>query len=666
MKIYIDIKDSRWKNHKIDFVKIANAAYMHGTLRMTHNAEISIILTDDSEIRKLNKKYRGIDKATNVLSFETGDPELLGDIYISYDTVMKELGVSSEKLGVDCSCFKARVLSQALLTPHSSLLTPNFIEHTAHMVVHGVLHLLGYDHLDDKKANKMEKLESKVMKKLGYDDPYFKTRTTNHEPRFGWLKLLLAGLIASFGFAPFYLWPLTVVGLGAAYLIAPVENKFWKSYGRGFWFGAGYGVAMFWWVLHSIFVDAEMAARFWPFALPGLIGIAIGGGIVFGLPFAILGKSNVKGFARPVAFAGAITLVLFLREFALTGFPWNPLANIMMPYPVIANSMSLWGALGLTFVLAGIIAAGAELITWKKEARPLFLFVPLLIVGALYGSVNILNSNAKYSFQQKIRIVQPSLAQSEKLDEELAEKKMADLIALSKSPEEFDIVIWPETASPFFVLSEKFDAAREIGKPVIAGAMSYKQGKFFNSMIVADKEGAIKKIYHKSHLVPFGEYDPSGFVPVLGNLTPGGGPEVIDSGAGFSFAPAICYEIIFSDSLTSVGSNPNVIINITNDTWFGLTPGPYQHLDMTRRYAIESGLPVIRANFSGISAFIDPAGKVIKSMPIGEQGVLDGQIYGAAHVTPYRKLGINLWFAIIMIFSMSVVLISKYARRKKD
>ena len=112
------------------------------------------------------------------------------------------------------------------------------------------------------------------------------------------------------------------------------------------------------------------------------------------------------------------------------------------------------------------------------------------------------------------------------------------------------------------------------------------------------------------------------------------------------------------------GALPNAIINITNDNWFGTTPGVYQHLDMVRRYAIESGVPVVRANYSGISAFVSSDGNVISMLPVGQTGSLDGFVWGT-HFTPYRMVGRNLWMAFILMFSIFVS-ISISLFQKKD
>ena len=136
------------------------------------------------------------------------------------------------------------------------------------------------------------------------------------------------------------------------------------------------------------------------------------------------------------------------------------------------------------------------------------------------------------------------------------------------------------------------------------------------------------------------------------------------NGNDFSFAPAICYEIIFSDSVVPKDTAPDAIINITNDTWFGRTPGIYQHLDMVRRYAIEAGLPIVRANYSGISAFIKSDGTIASMIPIGRAGYADAVVSGA-HETLYRSIGRDGWLIIILAFSCLCVLTMYWVKMRK-
>lgn len=669
MRVYVNYDDKRWKKLDIDFTKIAQAVVGNA-----HNkSEVSIILTNDKEIRKLNKKYRKIDKPTNVLSFELGDDILLGDIYISFDTVKKE----SEQFGVTMQ------------------------EHTAHMVVHGVLHLLGYDHIKDEDAVVMENKEIKILKKMGVKNPYvhesgvyrdfeccpgerFLSRLRRFKIRknsvWQYLILFILGGVASLGFAPYYMWWATILGIAGAYklVVSLEDDNIWKSLLHVFPFSAAYAMSMFWWVLHSIYVVPELTNQFAVWTIPGLIGIGLLGGVVFAIPFIVISRIRTNPPYRPFLFALSWTVVLWLREWFLTGFPWNPIANITMVSPALSNSMSLWGALGLTFVIVGLIAAMIEVICNRKNRfswMTLGGFFALLLIGGLFGRENIYKAQENTNVSPIIRIVQPATSAEQKATHSRAEalknaeQNIKNLISLSNAPEKVDITIFPETAYPFVVLDEDaFPLADVLQTNVISGASYYSKGKMYNSMVVASQNGQINKIYNKSHLVPFGEYRPLGdIIPTPGQLSKGNGPELITmflNDRQFIFAPAICYEIIFSDSLLPKGNmHIDAIINITNDTWFGNTPGTYQHLDMVRRYAIESGLPVVRSNYSGISAFVASDGSIESLLPVGEAGYIDGMVTGA-HKTPYRLIGRDGWMLIIFAFACCAMLVIRKCKGK--
>ena len=643
MKVIVNYNDSRWEKYKIDFEKIVYAAVES----VRRDSEISVVLTNDTEIHALNKQYRGMDRPTNVLSFETGDDVLLGDIYISFDTVMAESKNDGKK----------------------------FENHVAHMVVHGVLHLLGYDHLDDVTATEMESLEIKILKTLKINNPYSEEVPMKRKKIIPYLLYSICGAIATFGFAPFNIWWATVIGIGGAYYLSvrdlnrDVRGGFWSSLFGVLPFSAIYALGMFWWVVNSIYVVPELAAQFAIFTVPALIGVALAGGIVFAIPFVLIRCMWANPVHRAFLFASAWTLVLWLREWLLTGFPWNPIANITMQYPMISNSMSIWGALGLTFIIIGLIASFVEIIKNQKQKNifiPFVIFLVLFIMGTIFGYRNIQNFTNSES-NMVIRIIQPAKSADDKATHSRAqaiinaENNVKNLIQLSQDvTQKADIIIFPETTYPYLIVDDDLPIAKELNTNVIIGAMSYNDKKFYNSLVVANKSGKIDKVYSKSHLVPFGEYRPFGdIIPTPGQLTSGHGPEVIKLNLNdndFFFTPAICYEIIFTDSLISRNAKhlPHAIINITNDTWFGKTPGTYQHLDMVRRYAIESGLPIIRANYSGISAFIDADGTVMSQLPIGEAGALNGTIRDS-RITAYRTIGRDWWMIIILLFSIVCV-----------
>ena len=491
------------------------------------------------------------------------------------------------------------------------------------------------------------------------------------------------GIVASFGFAPFRLWMLSLIGIGGMYCLATKPHRktnFFKSWLVTSPFGAFYGIAMFWWVLHSIYVIPELAKQFAVWTIPALIGIGLICGIILSLPFAVVRYVSRKPANRAILFATVWALVLWLREWIFTGFPWNPISNITMPLPMVINSTALWGAIGLSFVIIGIIASFVELVRNTKSKSCFVVFVMYLVLfvsGCVYGLYNMRKSVMPNTENiPMIRIVQPAksavykMPKSRQEAQEIAEQKVKDLISWATEDKTVspDLIVYPETAYPYIVVDNKFPLSRILNTNVIMGANSYSDGKMYNSLVVADKNGVVNHVYSKSHLVPFGEYRPFGdIIPTPGQLSAGSGKEIITINTqygDFVVSPAICYEIIFSNSLIPDGVTPNAIINITNDTWFGFTPGVYQHLDMVRRYAIESGVPIIRANYSGISAFVAPDGNVESELSVGQTGSLDGFVWGA-HKTLYRTIGCNIWMMIILLFS-TIVSISISVFQKKD
>jgi apolipoprotein N-acyltransferase len=485
------------------------------------------------------------------------------------------------------------------------------------------------------------------------------------------------------GFAPFNLWWATVLGIGGAYLLSLKSLhgiSGWRKFWRVFPFGFVYAIAMFWWVLNSIYVVPELANQFAIWTLPGIVGIGIVGGIIFVPPFLAISSIRLNPACRPFLFAPVWTLVLWLREWLFTGFPWNPIANISLQNLYVANSMSLYGALGLTFVIVGIIAAVCEIIKNHRMGLNWFVLLCFLMfgaVGVLYGNRNIhlIQNTCDALPRPIIRIVQPAQSAAQKATHsraaalQNANHNVNVMTEIASAEGEYDLVVFPETAYPFVIMpGDIISMARVLDKPMVIGANYFDDGKLYNSMLMVNPDATVSGVYSKSHLVPFGEYRPFGdLIPTPGQLTAGDGSEIITmnlSGKKFIFSPAICYEVIFSDSLVPRGKIPNAIVNITNDNWFGKTPGTYQHLDMVRRYAIESGVPIVRSDYSGISAFVAADGNVEASIPIGVAGHIDGTVCGA-HRTAYRKFGRDMWMIIILVVScLGTIWIAGVTRKK--
>ncbi len=204
--------------------------------------------------------------------------------------------------------------------------------------------------------------------------------------------------------------------------------------------------------------------------------------------------------------------------------------------------------------------------------------------------------------------------------------------------------------------------------PMPADAQDGELPPIFNSIYVIDDSGEILDAYDKVHLVPFGEY-----VPFAGLLRRLGLREMITLPGGFSAgtqrralpvpgaplaAPLVCYEVIFPGAVLPPGTRPGWIINLTDDAWFGDTPGPHQHFLQARLRAVEEGLPLVRSANSGISAIVDPHGRVVASLGLGRTGVVDGDLPAALPPTPYAQFG-DLLFAVLLVAAAASALLTK-------
>jgi apolipoprotein N-acyltransferase len=268
-----------------------------------------------------------------------------------------------------------------------------------------------------------------------------------------------------------------------------------------------------------------------------------------------------------------------------------------------------------------------------------------------------------------LRLMQPNLQQDEKFNYSAKPAVMRRYLALSEraaGPDSAGLrgvthLIWPESAFPFF-LTREADALAQIAALLPPGTVLITGGvrpadaapgapitRAYNSVYVVDHDGSILSVYDKVHLVPFGEYLPfQGFLErlglmqltkVRGGFLAGDRGRVLPVPGAPGFLPLICYEIIFPGSAVPAGDRPGWLVNLTNDGWFGFSPGPYQHFQQARVRAIEEGLPLVRAANTGISAVVDPLGRVIKSLPLGTEGVLDAALPQRLEPTLYARIG---------------------------
>ena len=361
-----------------------------------------------------------------------------------------------------------------------------------------------------------------------------------------------------------------------------------------------------------------------------------------------------------------------MRSNLFTGFPWVLLGLAFIDTPV-SQTLSVFGPYWLTFIIIFLC-----------------FVIPIGYTGLLISILGfcLLNfygifryDNVKYEeLNKQFRIIQPNISQKNKWRKDLADIHFSKLILLSKKKSEnVDILIWPETSVPFFLEYKKnFHniISDNISKPIILGARRYNKDSndLYNSVYFLNENGKIEQIYDKRHLVPFGEFIP--FINFINIFVDTG----IDNNGitGFSvgqstneiaiddktkIAVFICYESIFSREIDTNIINSDLIIHITNDAWFGSYNGPQQHLIQIRARAIEQGLSVLRSANTGISALIDPYGRIIKKIPLNIEGYLDVMIPQKLDKTVYSKFEAKNWnISLICLFALLYFLC--FIRRK--
>ncbi|HVV92451.1 MAG TPA: apolipoprotein N-acyltransferase [Hyphomicrobiales bacterium] len=420
----------------------------------------------------------------------------------------------------------------------------------------------------------------------------------------------------------------------------------------GWCFGFGYFIAGLWWIGAAFLVDAKDFAWLMPFAVIALpAGLALFHALALVVARLLWTWSAVRVLALALSLGGAE----WLRGHVLTGFPWNSLGYALADNPWLGQAASLVGMEGLTPIAIAIFAAPATLIAgagWRRWQPTAFAIAALLAL-AIFGAVRLQSAGPVAATAIKVRIVQPVIPEDDKFRPDRKADIVQRFLALSDEATgpassgvgDFSLLVWPESAFPFF-LERNPDVLAAIGRllpattTLITGAARAEvpddgsAPRFYNSIRVITGDGQIVGTYDKVHLVPFGEFLPwqallerLGFrqlTRLIGGFTAGSGPRLLLLPDGLKVAPMICYEAIFPGAAEVPGQRADALVNVTNDAWFGDTPGPRQHFAQARVRAVEEGLPLVRAANNGISAIVDPYGRITADLRLDDTGVVDG------------------------------------------
>ena len=490
----------------------------------------------------------------------------------------------------------------------------------------------------------------------------------------GWRRLaaaFAAGAVSATGFAPLEFFPALLLGYAVLVLLIDGADKashpVRAAAAAGWAFLFGQFLVGFHWIGYAFMVDP--AAHLWqmPFALVGLTaGLALYGA----LAGALSAWFWQDGPARIFVFAIFFALGEWLRGHLLTGFPWNLSGYGWGLVPALLQTASLVGAYGLSFLTILLGAALAEFACgrWRIPAATSLLFALLLAFG-----VYRLDATPVHHVQGVVvRLVQPDVPQREKYVRRLMLRNWDRLVDLSARPAAKatgrpSVIVWPEAATGFPVARapgalDQIALFTGRGQTVITGSERISEDAggvaFYNSLYLFGAFGALPLVYDKFHLVPFGEYVP--FASLLGRIgitkltkgpsgfSAGDHPHLLAVPGAPSMSPLICYEVIFPGEVTDRRTPPQLLLNVTNDAWYGNTIGPHQHLAQARARAVEEGVPLVRAANTGISAIVDRYGSIRTSLPYGEFGMKDAQIIISDEKPPAAGGGFYLWLGLLM------------------
>jgi apolipoprotein N-acyltransferase len=516
----------------------------------------------------------------------------------------------------------------------------------------------------------------------------------------GWRRALVAlaaGACSALAMPPVDAWPVLFLTLPVLVWLADgaAGGRLGGIPGAaiaGWWFGFGYQLAGLYWVGHAFLVDAKTFGWLLPFAVTAL---PAGMACYTALGLALARMLWTRGPGRLIALAVALTVTEWLRGFLFTGFPWNAYGYALTGPLALSQGAALIGIWGLTFVAVAVFASPAVLLDERVDTRrpwmPLALGVAVLAALAAYGTWRLSRTPTAFVDNVRLRIMQPNLQQDQKFNYSARQRVMSQYLELSDrstGPQSSGVrdathLIWPESAFPFLLTREP-EAMAQIaallpqGTVLITGAIRAPEAapgkkieRAYNSIYVIDHDGTILSVYDKIHLVPFGEFLPfQSFLESLGimqltklpgGFIPGERRRAMDVPRAPRMLPFVCYEIVFPGEATSGSERPGWMLNLTNDGWFGHSSGPYQHLRQAQVRAIEQGLPLVRAANTGVSAVIDPAGRTVRSLPLGTEGVLDAQLPRWIEPPLYARTGDAGFFLTLAI--VTIVLIRRRARR---
>jgi apolipoprotein N-acyltransferase len=498
------------------------------------------------------------------------------------------------------------------------------------------------------------------------------------ENRWRWVCTFLLGAMTTLAFPPYHIVILLVPALSLLlHYVHTVATTRKQALAFGWWFGWGHFMFTLYWFAHSLALDLNQFGWMIPFAVGGMPAVlAVYTGLVCIVYWQLRHRYGLQG---SIVFAVVWTAIEWLRGQLFTGFPWNLMGYAWSGSLPMQQVTSVIGTYGLSILTIWWSSLPGMLLWPQDHCR----YTSRVLIGVALVSMVSLSGWGYWRLQHTLpvpltgitlRIVQGNwepYMYASRAGLEMRLQKELQLSALPwVDPEHpLQLIIWPECGIPYPVMATQ-QPLRRLQHVIPKGGYLLSGGQRvapnnpyqrWNTLLAIDHDGQIISYYDKVHRVPFGEYIPLRKWLPLTTLTTGSidllegeQRQPLTIGAHLPpVLPLICYEAVFPDELGPVGK-ARWILNITNDGWFAESIGPHQHFHMARMRAIEQGLPLVRAAVTGISAVIDPYGRILHYLPLGEEGIIDAVLPSPLAVpTPYQRYGNITW---LLLAAMLVIL----------
>ena len=436
--------------------------------------------------------------------------------------------------------------------------------------------------------------------------------------------------------------------------------NFIEAFKRSFAWGLGYWISGTGWLIVSVYFygNTHLTVSILIILLMGMLL-----SLIFITPISLIKllKFNKNIFISSLFFASFLTILELSRFAFLGGFPW------LLPGLTLLDTLGQFliriiGVYGLSFIIYFLSAFIALSIIYKQS---IYFFLAILCLFIFLPKSNIQHEYSGESL--KVGIIQPSLDPFKKFKQEETKNIEQTLLDLSTKHMNADLIIWPESPFPYLNTSPEMRSLLiKLGNApiIISGAWEFQNNELFNSLTILGSNQS----YFKRHLVPFGEYVP--FESIIRGLidffdlpmssTSAGRPkqELFDI-EGFNVLGMICFDVAFPLSFLDETRNADFIINVSNDTWFGSSYGPYQHLQIVRARALESNKWILRGTSDGISTIVDNKGTIVELLSKGIRGSLSGKVYKVDDPSYFNKIG-YLIIPLLSIFVFIVAIILRF------